>query len=159
MFTTQISTQLETLYSLAFVRGIILGLATAHKRPITYIELANVIGGGARNLGPLLGDLVKHDQDNGKPFVSALVVNAQTKRPGAGFHTALATHTKFKGDRAGIDRELYNLYVWLYCIEEFPFLKNYVESLGYEPMHRGDEKDAALVRAHFEQLLNLKVKL
>lgn len=59
----------EWLIEVARVRGV-----------VTYGEVADVFGGVAIGLGPVLSQLGHHSRGNGEPIITALVVNAQTRR-------------------------------------------------------------------------------
>jgi hypothetical protein len=68
--------------------------APAHRDPcITYSELVGllspnhkIVDGRDPRLAQALGDLVRLCQQKGWPLVSALVVRADSRRPGAGYH-------------------------------------------------------------------------
>jgi hypothetical protein len=111
--------QLENTFDTMKLKGIILGAAGAHKRPVSYIEVSRVYGGNPRALGPSLRSLVALDYDLCDPFTSALVVNSTTQVPGDGFYDAIKDLTDEKFDRRSkVDCVL----MWQRCIQRFDYL-------------------------------------
>ena len=65
---------------------VIIGAANRRSK-LTYGDLAQEIGGIARGMGPLLGRIQSHCEQNGLPLLTALVVRASDGKPGPGFGT------------------------------------------------------------------------
>lgn len=92
----ELETAIKTNIRLEYYRGVIIGMTVVLKRPITYKELTEVVGGSPRTqqLATALGELVALDIAAGRPLISALVVNAKTRIPGDGFFNATGFTTE-----------------------------------------------------------------
>lgn len=115
-----LTTAIAYYAELEFTRGVIIGLATALKRPVTYAEVAEALGKNTRGLGPLLGDLVAVDVDAERPITSALVINARKGMPGDGFVEALM-HNKCLAKGICLSAEEYEV-LWHTHLATFPFV-------------------------------------
>jgi hypothetical protein len=103
---------------LAYTRGVIIGMVYAFRRPVTYAELAGVLGKSSQNLGVTLSHLIDVDVESKQPLVSALVVNGRNQRPGPGFFMALAKHDPRVNERH-TDNTLME-HIWRTHLSAFP---------------------------------------
>jgi hypothetical protein len=117
---TSIIKAIEYHTEVEFTRGVIIGMAYALKRTVTYAEVATALGKNRRGLGPLLGDLIAFDVAAERAITSALVVNAKTGMPGEGFMVALAAGFPVLQNQKFSDKDLETL--WRAHVASFSFV-------------------------------------